>query len=67
MNTTNSSNKIGGWVNMANEQNVDETTFSRTINDTRTLYGWGVDPDDTSRMLVSVRESEVHSYGGTIS
>lgn len=67
MNTTSSSNKIGGWVNMADEENVDETTFSRTINDTRTLYAHGVDPDDTSRMLVSIRESEVWSYGGTIS
>lgn len=69
MNTTTASNKIGGWVNAvfaSNNSNVDETTHSRTITDVRTLKNWGVDPNDTSRMLVSINHSELYDNGAAM-
>lgn len=66
MNTTNSSNKIGVWVDMDDEDSVDETTANRTVTTEGQLYGWGVDPDDSTRMLVSIHEHEIFNYGGTM-
>src|SRR3990167_211259 len=63
MNTTNASNKRGGWVNVDDEDSVNETTHSRTITDVRTLNNWGVDPDDSTRMLVSIKHSEIFGDG----
>lgn len=58
MNTTNASNKPGGWVDMDDEDSVDETTHNRTIGTGGQLKNWGVDPDDSTRMLVSINEHE---------
>lgn len=62
--TTNSSDKIGGWVDMNDEDSVDETTFTRTITTGGQLNGWGEDPDDSTRMLVSIHEHEFFNNGG---
>lgn len=66
MNTTSSSNKLGGWVNAVSTNAVDETTHSRTITDVRTLKNHGVDPDNTARMLVSINHSEVWDNGAAM-
>jgi len=66
MNTTNASNKLGGWVDMVDEQDIEETTHTRTVTTEGQLYNHGVDPDDSSRMLVSIHEHEIYSYGGTM-
>lgn len=62
--TTNSSEKIGGWVDMDDEDSVDETTFNRTISTGGQLNGWGTDPDDSTRLLVSIHEHEFFNNGG---
>lgn len=64
MNTTSASNTQGGWVNADDEDSVDETTHTRTITAQRHLKGWGFDPNNTARMLVSIRDSEVWDVGG---
>jgi hypothetical protein len=58
MNTTVASNKIGGWVDLTDENSVNETTTTRTIATGGQLNCWGVDPDDSIRMLVSICEHE---------
>lgn len=58
MGTTSSSEKIGGWIDMDDENSVEETTFTRTITTGGQLSNWGEDPDDTTRMLVSIHEHE---------
>lgn len=68
MDTTSSSNKPGGWVNLvyaSGNATVDETTHSRTITSVRTHKNHGVDPGDSSRMLVSVNASEMWDFSGT--
>jgi len=66
MNTTSSSNKAGGWVSVADQNDIDETTHSRTITDVRELKNWGADPDDSSRMLVSINHSEAWDNGAAM-
>ena len=66
MNTTTSSDKGGGWVNNVGTANVAETTHSRTITDVRNLKNHGVDPDDSSRMIVSINHSEVWDNGAAM-
>lgn len=66
MNTTTASNKPGGWINADDENSIDETTHSRTITDVRTWKNHGVDPNDTSRMLVSINHSEVWDNGAAM-
>ncbi|MHA1401844.1 MAG: hypothetical protein ACTSQE_15955 [Candidatus Heimdallarchaeaceae archaeon] len=61
MDTTNSSSKPGALVDATDENDVDETTATRTYTDGGQLYCWGVDPDDSTRMLVNINESEVFS------
>ena len=58
--TTNSSEKLGASINLADKENIDETTATRSGQ--AQLYGWGTDPDDTGNLLVSIMESE--RYGG---
>lgn len=60
--TTNSSDKIGASFDIASEAEIDESTASRAAQGQ--LYGWGSDPDDSSRILVSIMESE-RLPGGT--
>lgn len=64
--TTNSSDKIGVWIDMDDEDSVEETTATRTVTTEGQLVGWGADPDDTTRMLVSIHEHEFFNYGGTM-
>jgi len=61
MNTTDTSSAGGGWVDIAVSTyviTIDETTHTRTITNGGQYYNWGVDPDDSTRMLVSISESE---------
>jgi hypothetical protein len=61
MNTTLTSDDGGGWCDIAVSSNVitiDETTHTRTITNGGQYYNWGVDPADSTRMLVSISESE---------
>jgi len=67
MNTTSSSNKAGGWVDMTDKDSVDETTHTRTITTGGQMKNWGVDPEDSSRMLVSINESEAWDAGDPLS
>lgn len=66
MNTTNVSNKLGGWFDVvvaSNNANIDETTHTRTITTGGTWKGMGVDPNDSSRVLVVLNESELYDAG----
>ena len=58
--TTTSSNLPGGWINSATTgDRVTETSHTRTVATGGHLKGWGVDPDDSTRILVSINESEI--------
>lgn len=59
--TTNSSDQVGASFDLADEETVDESTSLRT--GPGQLYGWGADPEDSTRVLVSIMESELHSSG----
>lgn len=63
MNDTNASNKPGGWVDGSDQRTIDETTHSRTIGTSGVFQNHGVDPDDSTRMLVSIHESEIFNTG----
>lgn len=54
--TTNSSEKIGATFDLVSASSIDESTALR--NAQGQLYGWGVDPDSSTRILVSIMESE---------
>lgn len=59
--TTNTSDIGGGWMDLATGAlTVDETTHTRTITNGGTFYNWGKDPDDSTRLIVSIVESEVY-------
>jgi len=55
--TTNSSEKVGAAFNVDSESTIDETSSVR--NGQAQLYGWGTDPADSTRLLVSILESEL--------
>lgn len=64
MNTTNASNKLGGWIDLvAAGDSMDESTHTRTIGTAGVFKTWGVDPDDSTRILVSINESEIFDPG----
>ncbi len=54
--TTNTSSKIGVSIDITDSQSVAETTAVR--NAQGQMYGWGTDPNSSTRMLVSIMESE---------
>lgn len=56
--TTVNSDKIGVWIDNDDEDSVEETTANRTIGTGGVFKGWGVDPEDSTRMLVSINEHE---------
>lgn len=58
MNTTLASNKLGGWIDLIDEDTLDETSHTRTVGTSGQFKNWGVDPDDSARMLVSIAEHE---------
>lgn len=58
--TTTNSDLIGGWIDQATTgDRVTETAHTRTVATGGHLKTWGADPDATTRMLVSINESEV--------
>lgn len=57
--TTANSQKPGGWLDLDDENSVEEVTHTRTIATGGTMKGWGTDPDDSTRLLVSIVESEI--------
>ncbi len=64
MNTTVNSNKPGAWVNSATTgDRVTESSATRTIATAGHLKAWGADPDDSTRMLVSISESDIFDPG----
>lgn len=70
MGTTASSNTLGGWIDLDaanNDGRVDETTHTRTIATGGQLKTWGVDPTDSTRMLVSINCSEFWDPAVTLS
>ena len=61
VNTTVSSTKPGAYLNCDDENSVDETTATRTAGTARQFYSWGADPNDTTRLIVSINASEVYN------
>ncbi len=57
--TTNSSEKLGAYMNLTDENSIAENSAVR--NGQAQLYGWGTDPDDSTKLLVSIVESELHA------
>ena len=58
--TTTNSNLPGGWIDSATTgDKVTETSHTRTVATGGHLKGWGTDPDASTRLLVSICESEV--------
>jgi len=53
--------RIGGWVDVdsagSNYSRVLESTFSRTETGDENFFCWGVDPESTGRLLVSIANS----------
>ena len=63
--TTVNSEMIGARVDL-DSSNTDygrilETTCTRTLGTPATFFGWGADPEDSTRMLVSIALSELDS------
>lgn len=63
--TTANSDKLGGRIDVdsANTEygQVLETTFTRTVATTANFYSHGVDPKDSTRLIVSLANSEEYS------
>jgi len=55
---TANSNKRGALVNIADETQLDESTASRTYTSGGQFYTWGADPADSTRLIVSINETE---------
>lgn len=55
--TTNTSNLRGCTFDLTDENSIAETSALR--NSTGQLYGHGTDPEDSTRLLVSIMESEL--------
>lgn len=54
--TTTGSNLLGYYQDIADEDTLDESTAATT---TAQYFGWGVDPEDSSKALVNIAESLV--------
>jgi hypothetical protein len=63
--TTNDSNLIGCRIDVnsagAEYGQVLETTATRTVATTANFYSWGLDPNDSTRLMVSIASSECQS------
>lgn len=59
--TTNSSDKVGASIDIIDESQLDESSAVRTGQ--AQMYGWGTDPNDTTRILCSILESELKAGG----
>ena len=62
--TTSDSELIGCSMDLVSESSLDESTALR--NASGQVYCWGVDPEDSTRILCSIMESERFA-GGTYS
>ena len=60
---TANSNKRGALINAVSENQLDEDTASRTLTSGGQFYTWGVDPVDSTRLIVSINESEIFQGG----
>src|SRR3990167_4001976 len=49
--TTVTSSKPGIWLDLDDENSVEEATATRTIATGGTMKGWGTDPEDSTRLL----------------
>ena len=56
---TANSDKRGAVIDIANENTLDEDTATRTRTGGGQFYTWGADPTDTTRLIVSINESEI--------
>jgi len=67
--STNSSNLPGCRIDVdsanTNYGRVLESTATRTETTVANLYGWGADPDNSARLLVSICDSELFNHRGT--
>ena len=54
--TTTGSNLAGYYQDLADEDTLDESTAATT---TAQYFGWGVDPNDSSKAIVNIAESVV--------
>ena len=62
INTTSSSGKcgfLGSYVDLADEDEVDETNNSAAYNVKAQLFCWGLDPEDTTRGLYSIAQHQI--------
>lgn len=59
--TTATSDKLGVTLDVSDETGVTESTASRSVQ--AGVYSWGVDPEDSTRLLVSIMESEIQAGG----
>lgn len=55
--TTTGSNLVGYHVDLADEDNTDESTAATT---TAQYFIWGVDPEDAANHVVNIYESQVY-------
>jgi len=56
--TTANSNKRGAVIDLISENQLDETSADRTRTNGGQFFTWGADPNDTTRLIVSINESE---------
>lgn len=66
--TTNASNKIGARIDVDSANTtysrVLETTATRTSGTVANFFVWGVDPNSSSRLIVSISSSELFNKQG---
>lgn len=59
--TTTASSQFGGWIDVdsanTNYGRVLETTHTRTAGTASNFFCWGVDPSDSTRLIVSIASS----------
>lgn len=59
--TTATSNKFGGWVDVdsanTNYARLLESTFTRTAGTASNFFSYGLDPSDSTRLIVSIASS----------
>lgn len=54
-----SSDQLGSYIDLADEDETDETNNSAAFNVKAQLHIWGVDPENSARHLVSIAEHQI--------
>ena len=54
-----SSDQLGSYTDLADEDEVDESNGSNAFNVVAQLFIWGTDPEDTTRGLYSIAEHQI--------